>query len=108
MEQRSLHIKSKRSSADCTTTGAKHCLKMQLGKKSINIAELHFKAILFFRIVKSILEHEEMEGLFGSICEEFVSKFKLAKLDMSDFPKFHSSNQETIHFITRGEKVKPF
>ena len=57
--------------------------------------------------MKSILGHEEMKGLFGSICEEFENKFKLAKLDMSDFPKLHSSNQETIHFITKGEKMKP-
>ena len=61
------------------------------------------RTITYFRIVKSILEHEEMKGLFVSICDEFQLKFNLKFLDTSDLPKLNSTSQETIHFVTEGE-----
>ena len=55
-------------------------------------------------MVKSIIEHEEMKGLFGSICEDFQQRFKLKFLDISDLPKMNSTNKSTIHFVTQGDK----
>ena len=65
--------------------------------------DICFEKIFHFRIVKSIIEHEEMKGLFGSICEDFQERFQLKFLDISDLPKLHSTNQETIHFVTEGD-----
>ena len=55
--------------------------------------------------MKSIIEHEEMKGHFGSVSEDFKQRFKLMYLDMSDFPKLHSPKSQTIHIITEGEEI---
>ena len=67
---------------------------------------IHLKTILHFRIVKSIIEHEEMKELFGSVREDFQQRFKLMFLDISDLPKLHSINRDTIHFVTKGDESK--
>ena len=59
--------------------------------------------MLYFRVVKAIMEHGEMKGIFGSVCEDFQERFNLMSLDISDLPKMHSTNKETIHFVTKGE-----
>ena len=49
-----------------------------------------------------------MKGIFGSICDDFQQRFKLMSLDISDLPKMHSTNQETIHFVTKGDENEMF
>ena len=70
--------------------------------------QLYFNAILYFRVVKAIMEHEEMKGIFGSVCEDFQQRFNLMSLDISDLPKMHSTNKETIHFVTKGDANEMF
>ena len=66
---------------------------------------VYLRTMIYFRIVKSIIEHEEMKGLFGSICKDFQQSYPLKFLDTSDLPKLRSGKQGTIHFVTEGKRI---